>query len=154
MEILVKRIARRNLYTIGKLYIDGKYICDTIEDRDRGLSDAMTLSQIKSIKVANKTAIPTGTYKVTMNVKSPRFSQKTYYKNYCNGYLPRLLNVKGYEGILMHRGTDQDSSSGCLILGYNTVIGKVTDSQKAFETVYPMLKRAASRKENITITIK
>lgn len=154
MEILVRRIARRNLYTIGKLYIDGKYICDTIEDRDRGLSDAMPLSQIKKLKVQHKTAIPVGTYKVTMNVKSPRFSQKTYYKNYCDGYLPRLLNVKGFDGILMHRGTDQDSSSGCLILGYNTQVGKVTDSQKAFETVYAILKKANANKQSISITIK
>lgn len=154
MEILVKRIARRKLYTIGRLYIDGKYICDTIEDTDRGLSDKMSIDQIKKIKIKDQTAIPTGTYKLTMNVKSPRFSQKTYYKNYCNGYLPRLLNVKGYEGILIHRGTDQNSSSGCLILGYNTVVGKVTDSQKAFETVYPILKNAAASGKSISITIK
>lgn len=154
MNVLVKRIARRKLYTIGRLYIDGKYICDTIEDTDRGLSDNMSLAQIKKLKIKDQTAIPVGTYKLTMNVKSPRFSQKLYYKNYCNGYLPRLINVKGYEGILMHRGTDQNSSSGCLILGYNTVIGKVTDSQKAFETVYPILKKASDRGESISITIK
>lgn len=74
MEILIKRIARRKLYTIGRLYIDGKYICDTVEDTDRGLSDKMSIDQIKKIKIKDQTAIPTGTYKLTMNVKSPRFS--------------------------------------------------------------------------------
>lgn len=38
VNILVKRIAKRPTYTIGKLYIDGKYFCDTIEDKDRGLT--------------------------------------------------------------------------------------------------------------------
>lgn len=154
MEILLKRIAKRPQYTIGRIYVDGKYICDSIEDKDRGLTDNMTMSAIKKIKVKDQTAIPSGKYQVTINVKSPRFSTKDYYKKYCDGYLPRLLNVKGFDGILMHRGTDQNSSSGCIIVGYNTIVGKVTDSQKAFETLYPLLKSASSKKEKITITIE
>ena len=50
MNILVKRIAKRPTYTIGKLYIDGKYFCDTIEDKDRGLTQNMPLSEIKKKK--------------------------------------------------------------------------------------------------------
>lgn len=68
MKIVVKRIAKRNLYTIGKMYIDGVYVCDTIEDRDRGLTQNTPLSEIKKIKVPKETAIPTGTYRVTMKV--------------------------------------------------------------------------------------
>lgn len=154
MEIIVKRIAKRPLYTIGRVYIDGKYICDSIEDKDRGLTSTMSTKQIASIKVKSQTAIPTGTYDLTMKVKSPSFSKKQYYKTYCDGYLPRLLNVKGFEGILLHRGTDQDSSSGCIILGYNTIVGKVTDSKKAFEEVYQILKAASDKGEKITITIQ
>ena len=51
MIITVKRIAKRPTYTIGKLYIDGKYFCDTIEDKDRGLTQNMPLSEIKKKKV-------------------------------------------------------------------------------------------------------
>lgn len=154
MEIKIKRIAKRPLYTIGRVYINGQYVCDSIEDKDRGLTDSMTESQIKKIKIKDQTAIPTGTYNLTMKVKSVRFSQKDYYKKYCNGYLPRIENVKGFSGILMHRGTDQNSSSGCIILGYNTIVGKVTNSQKAFETVYRMLKSASDKGEKITIIIE
>lgn len=154
MEIILRRIAKKDKYTIGKVYINGAYICDSIEDKDRGLTDSMDLSQIKKIKVKDQTAIPAGTYQVTLNVKSPKFGAKEYYKKYCGGYLPRILNVKGFDGILMHRGTDQNSSSGCIILGYNTIVGKVTNSQKAFEQVYTMLKGASSRGEKINITIK
>jgi len=51
MKILLKRIAKRPTYTIGKLYIDDKYFCDTIEDKDRGITQDTPLEQIKKIKV-------------------------------------------------------------------------------------------------------
>lgn len=154
MKVTLKRIAKKDKYTIGKVYIDDQYICDSIEDKDRGLTDSMSLDQIKKIKVKDQTAIPSGTYDITMNVQSPSFVKKQYYKQYCNGKLPRILNVKGFDGILLHRGTDQNSSSGCIILGYNTIVGKVTNSQKAFEIVYTKLKAASNKGEKITITIK
>lgn len=108
MEILVKRIFRGSDYTIGHLYIDGEFVCDTIEDRDRMLDDSQTISYIARNKVYSKTAIPTGTYKLTLNIKSPKYSKKSYYAKFCNGYMPRILNVKGFDGILLH-GTDTAS---------------------------------------------
>ena len=145
MKVEIKRIAKKDKYTIGKVFIDGVYICDSIEDKDRGLTQNTPLVEIKKIKVPNQTAIPTGKYQVTLNVVSPSFSKKDYYKKFCNGYLLRILNVPGFDGILMHRGIDQDSSSGCIILGYNTIVGKVTNSQKAFEKVYHLLKKSTDK---------
>lgn len=153
MDILLKRIARKPYYTIGKLYINGTYFCDTIEDKDRGLKQTMSLAEIKKIKVASQTAIPTGTYTVTLKVQSPKFSLKPFYKSFCNGYVPRLLNVPGYEGILIHCGVNQNSSAGCLIVGKNTIVGQVTDSQNTFKKLYPILKQASTKGEKITITI-
>lgn len=153
MEILLRRIARKPAYTIGKLYINGKYFCDTIEDKDRGLKQSMPLSEIKKIKVYAQTAIPTGTYTVTMNVISPKFSLKTFYKNFCKGRMPRVLNVPGYEGILIHCGYNQNSSAGCIIVGKNTHIGCVTDSQNTFKKLYAELDKANNNKEKITLTI-
>jgi len=153
MEIKVQRIARKTLYTISRLFIDGIRIGDVIEDRDRGLTQSMSLDEIKRIKVMHQTAIPTGRYEVTLHICSPTFSKKAYYKQFCNGYLPRLLDVPGFDGILMHRGVDQNSSSGCLILGRNTVVGKVTDSQLIFERAYRLMKAASDRNEKIYLTI-
>ena len=149
MEILLKRIAKKNLYTIGKLYIDGVYFCDTIEDKDRGLSQSMSLEEIKKIKVPNETAIPTGTYNVTLNVVSPKFKDRAWAKPY-EGKVPRILNVPGFEGVLIHPGTDQNSTSGCIILGKNKIVGKVVESQATFKIF--MVKVAGQR--NITLTIK
>ena len=140
MELLLKRIARRQKYTIGKLYVDGVYFCDTIEDTDRGLTDSMSLNEIKKKKIMNETAIPSGRYEITLNVISPKFSKKSfYYTNANRGRVPRLLNVKGFEGILIHSGTDQDSSSGCLIVGENKIVGKVINSQATFIKLYKVL---------------
>lgn len=160
MKLLLERIYTNSSYTIGHLYVltengEKQYLMDTIEDADRGLDNSMSTSTIKSKKVYCKTAIPTGTYQITMWVKSPSFSKKTYYKNYCDGYLPRLVNVKGFDGILMHRGSNEDSSCGCLILGLNKIKGQVVNSQWAFETLMEKyLLPCKKRNENITITIK
>lgn len=110
----------------------------------------MSLADISRIKVYRQTAIPVGTYKVTMNVQSPKFAQKPYYKTFCDGYLPRVLNVPGFDGILIHCGVSADSSAGCLIVGYNTIKGRVTDSRKAWEELMGILRKA---KGDITITI-
>ena len=114
MKITLKRLkmSPKKTYTIGHLYIDGKYYCDTIEDIDRGLTQDMPLSEIMRKKVKHLTAIPKGTYQVTLKVKSPKFSIKPYYKNFCDGYVPRLLEVPGFDGILMHKGTTEKDSSG------------------------------------------
>lgn len=150
MEILLKRIAKRPKYTIGKLYVDGKYMCDTIEDTDRGLNDSMAVEDILKIKVYRETAIPMGKYEVTLNITSPSFYKKDYYRDFCGGKMPRLLNVKGFEGILIHRGTNQNSSAGCIIVGDNTIIGQVTNSTYRFEQLYKLLKTS---KDKIYITI-
>ena len=132
MKIELVRIANRPTYCIGKLYIDGVYQNDTLEDTDRGLDDSMTLAEIKRIKVYAQTAIPTGTYKVTMAIQSPKFSKYPFYKKLCDGYLPRLQKVKGYDGVLMHCGAKASNSAGCLLQGLNTIVGCLTNSQVVF----------------------
>lgn len=149
MKLTLKRIAKKNLYTIGKLYIDGKYFADTIEDKDRGLKQTMPLEEITSIKVKNETAIPTGTYSVNMNIVSPKFKDRAWAKPY-NGKIPRLINVPGFDGVLIHPGTDQNSTSGCVIIGQNKVVGKVINSQATFKRLMSILPT----KEPITLTIE
>ena len=160
MKLLLERIFTCSTYTIGKLYLikpDGttKYLMDTLEDADRGLDSSMDASTIQKKKVYCQTAIPTGTYKIVMHVQSPSFSQKEYYKKFCNGFLPRFVNVKGYDSILLHRGSNADHSCGCVILGKNTIKGMLTDSQWAFETLMnDYLLPCKKSGESITITVK
>lgn len=149
MKLKLHRTFKGETYTIGKLYIDGEYFCDTIEDKDRGLFQNMPLEQIKEKKIKYQTAIPTGTYKVTLSVQSPKFSQKEQY-NFCNGYLPRLIDVPGFEGILIHKGNTAEHSGGCILVGENKVKGKVINSTATFKKLYEVLKSAT---DEITIDI-
>lgn len=134
MEIKVRRIAKRQGYTIGRLYVDGKYFCDTLEDADRGLGSGMPLEKISRLKVYGQTAIPTGRYPVTLGVVSPRFKDRVWAKPY-GGKVPRLLNVPGFDGVLIHPGNDASDTSGCILVGRNTVVGKVTDSTATFHAL-------------------
>lgn len=153
MKLYMKRI-KRSTYCISHLYIDGVWFCDVCEDADRGLTQDMPLAEIKKRKVYSKTAIPTGTYKIAMNIVSPKFSQRAFYKTFCGGKLPRLLNVPGYEGVLIHIGNSATQSAGCLLVGENTQVGKVLNSTETFKKLYKKLKSASDRGEEITITIE
>jgi len=140
-------------YCISHVYINGKYSHDAIEDYDRGLDWSMAKEDIQAIKIYAKTAIPTGMYNVRMDIVSPKFSKKEYYANFCRGYLPRLENVKGYEGVLIHCGIDENSSAGCIIVGENKEVGKVINSKITFERIYNAFKEAHRKKEKITYII-
>jgi hypothetical protein len=154
MEVLVYRKYKKPDYTVGRMSIDGTFICNTMEDVDRGLDDGMPDWMIRNKKIPNVTAIPTGRYEVEMNVVSPRFSKYPFYMEVCQGKLPRLKNVKGFEGVLLHCGSDHSNSSGCILLGLNKQKGKLTDSKETFKKVYSLMKEAHDRGETIYITIE
>lgn len=134
MRITLIRIANRPTYCIGKLYVDGKYLCETIEDVDRGLDDKMTEEEILKVKVKDETAIPTGIYNVYLTY-SPKFKKQ----------MPIIANVKGFSGIRIHSGNTAKDSSGCLLVGKNTVVGKVTESRKWYNVLFRMLVATDSR---------
>lgn len=142
MELYLKRIARKAKYTIGHLYIDGKYFCDTIEDTDRGLKQTDAYASNKRKKVHGETAIPTGRYQVTLSVQSPRFKSKPAYQ-FCNGYLPRLINVPCFDGVLIHIGNYPKDTEGCILVGRNTIKGAVMESTETFKKLYSKLKSAS-----------
>ncbi len=153
MKITVERFAFKKNYTIGRLYLDGQRFCDTLEDYDRNLTSTMPLEDIKKIKVKDETAIPTGTYTVTLNEKSPRFGSRAQYA-FCNGKLPRLKNVPGYEGVLIHIGNKPSDTSGCILVGENKAVGQVLNSTNTFRNLYKKLSEANNRGEQILIEVK
>ena len=117
MKIKVDRIYKGESYTIGKMYLNGEYFCDTLEDA------------IRPVKIPNETAIPAGTYKVEVTY-SPRFKRN----------LPLLIDVPNYTGIRIHNGSNKDHTSGCILVGFNTAKGKLTDSRKTSDQLTNLLK--------------
>ena len=108
MKVEVKRIFKGSEYTIGKLYIDGHYLCDTLEDVVRPNGQ----------KIIGKTAIPAGKYKVKKTM-SPRFKI----------ILPEILNVPNFTGVRIHSGNTAKDTDGCLLLGLNKAKGQVLYSK-------------------------
>lgn len=141
MKLTLKRIALRPTYTIGKLYIDDVYFCDTIEDTVRDLNKNGKFDNGEK-KVHSKTAIPYGIYEIKWTY-SPRFKK----------YTPQLMNVPSFEGIRIHAGNTSADTEGCLILGKNKQVGKVLNSRDTINKFYPIIKNACSNGK-VTIEIK
>jgi hypothetical protein len=153
MELLLDRKHKLPGYSIGLLYIDGELFCNTLENTDRGLKQDMTLTEIAKLKKSGITAIPTGRYKILMNIISPKYKTKSAYQ-FCEGKLPRLFNVPGYSGILIHIGNYTKDTEGCILVGKNNVVGSVSNSTEYFLKLYSILKAAFNKNEEIIITIK
>lgn len=153
MKLALKRIALRDTYTIGRLYLNGTYFCDTLEDKVRDINKDGDLNDIGEGKVYGKTAIPYGRYEITMKVQSPKYSQRASYA-WCKGYLPRLLKVPHFEGILIHSGNDATHSAGCILVGENKIKGQVINSMATLKRLVPILKHASDNNEQIWITIE
>lgn len=134
MKLRVERLWKKDTYTIGRLYVDDKYFCNTLEDTVRDLS--------KEKKIPGKTAIPYGEYKVVFNW-STKFGRN----------LPRLLNVPAFEGILIHPGNTANDSAGCILVGKNTEVGRLTESRYTSDKLNVLIEDAQRKGENITIEI-
>lgn len=135
MKLELNRIAKKPFYTIGRLFVDGKYFCDTLEDRCRDLD--------REEKVMNETAIPEGTYEVVVNV-SAKFKRK----------LPLLLDVPHFSGIRIHRGNTDKDTSGCILVGENKEPGRVINSAGYELRLTEILEKAMLSGEKITIQVR
>lgn len=139
MNIKIIRTAKKNDYTIGHLYINGDYMCDTLEDKDRGLKQTDNIAYIKAKKIFGQTAIPTGIYKVTITY-SPKFKK----------YLPLINDVKGFTGIRIHSGNTANDTEGCILVGRNDYKAMVTHSKETLQELMDIINCG----EDITITIE
>ena len=132
MIIIIKRIFKGPDYTIGRLSIDGKYFCDTLEDTVRPAG----------VKIPGKTAIPAGKYKIKLT-ESLRFKK----------LMPRLENVPGFTGVLIHAGNTAEDTEGCILVGKNRVKGKVLDSRETFARLFKLLFVSERGGETLEIEI-
>ena len=138
MKIELIRIAFKDTYTIGKLYVDDTYFCDVLEDVDRGLDSSMSESEILEKKVKGQTAIPTGHYVINITY-SPKYKRM----------MPLLLNVKGFSRIRLHSGNCSKDTEGCLLVGKNKKIGMVLESPDTYQRLFKMMEG----QKDITIDI-
>lgn len=129
MKINVKRCIIEPDTTIGVLKLNNKFHCFTLEDG------------IREEKIMGKTAIPKGTYKISLTF-SNRFRK----------VLPLLENVPNFIGVRIHSGNTNADTEGCLLVG-ETIINNNTigDSKKAMDKLMLILK---SLQEEIVLEIE
>ena len=151
MEIILKRIAKRKDYTIGRLYIrteeveeyrtytNDEYFCDTLEPTWRDYANG-------AYKIKGKSAIPEGRYAVVITW-SPRF--KTW--------LPLLVGnqefSKKWQGIRIHAGNTAKDTQGCILVGKNREVGKVLDSRKWLYELKQKIVAAKDRDAPVWMTV-
>ncbi|MBQ0159889.1 MAG: hypothetical protein KBT28_04615 [Bacteroidales bacterium] len=142
MLIYVHRIAKKNSYTIGRLYVDGKKFCDTLEDKDRGLNQNLPLVTNQKLKVYGKTAIPMGRYLVSIH----RWSKYGI-------DVPLLKDVPAFTGILIHNGVNENNTEGCILVGENNIVGRLSNGKKYMVELTDMVKKAKARAERVEIVV-
>lgn len=142
MELVLTRATRTKRSTIGELTVDGKPECFILEDKDRGLQQGMPVSELMSLKIKTRTAIPAGRYEIVLSF-SDRFKRT----------LPLLLAVPGFEGIRIHSGNTAEHTEGCLLPGKTKSQDFVGSSKAAFTVLFDKI-RAAIEREKVFITVQ
>ncbi|WP_044003040.1 DUF5675 family protein [Hymenobacter swuensis] len=133
MHLTLKRTTFTTESTIGKLSIEGKFECYVLED---------VVRKPGAGKVWGKTAIPAGTYPVTIT-----------YSNRFRRLMPLLSGVKGFEGIRIHSGNTAADTEGCLLVGTSQAKDFVGNSRAAYAVLYNKLKTSIDAGDGVTITI-
>ena len=131
MKVVVERRWPKSEYTIGRVYINDTFYCNSMEDCDRGLQQWMSVAEIENAKIYGETAIPKGKYIVTMDY-SPKYKR----------VMPHVMNVKGFTGILIHSGNTAKDSLGCILLGKNDKPGWISNSRATCQKFEALLKEA------------
>ena len=143
MNIEVIRKYKKEGYTIGQMYIDGEPFCQTLEDKDRGLSKGMAAAKLKALKVYGETAIPTGTYQVGV----------VYWAKFKN-YYPIIYRVPAFTGIMIHGGASAKDTLGCILLGENKIKGGLVNSAKYVRELTNRIRAELQHGNLVKITIK
>lgn len=142
MKIDVIREKFANSFTRGRLFINGEYFCDTLEDTDRRLEKTDNLATIKARKVQGKTAIPAGDYKLILT-PSNRFKRD----------LPLILDVPAFEGVRIHSGNTAEDTEGCILVGKYNNKGMVLQSRDTFARLFAEICKALEAGEEISLKI-
>ncbi len=124
--------------TTGTITVDGIPECYSLEDVVRTAHG----EDISAVKVPGATAIPAGTYRVTLH-DSPRF-----------GRVPKLHDVPGFTDILIHAGNTAKDTKGCILVGLTRRPAALEQSRLALGQLVKKLEAAEEHGTPITLMIR
>ena len=157
MELTLKRIFKGPKYTIGHLFINGVYECDTLEPPYMGTKQTDSIDSIRNTKNGN-TAIPSGVYNINMDIISLKFKDRSWAKPF-GGKLPTIEDVPAFDRVLIHVGNiasqfGKSDTQACILVGENKIKGRVINSTACFYELMPILLKAKLNGERISIKIE
>jgi hypothetical protein len=135
MKIKVDRTVFTEMSTISPVSVDGKFFCYSLEDKDRRL-------ELGNKKVYGKTAIPRGSYHVTIT-----------WSNHFQKYLPLILGVPGFDGVRIHAGNKAEDTEGCLLVGESYSTDMIYDSRSAFNRLFDLIEESLNKGEPVELEI-
>lgn len=156
MKIEVKRIIATPNETIGEMYIDDKFQCFTLEDENRDLNHNGKFDPTEK-KVMSETRIPCGTYEITKRgVGRIKEALCKIWPGIVK-YSLWIRNVPDFEYILIHPGTTDKDTAGCILVGqfYGRKNGKLqlNNSRLAYIALHKKVAIALDKGEKVTITL-
>lgn len=144
MILTLKEIGSTPNSTGSQLFMDGKPFCFVVEDGFRAK------------KVKHETRIPAGRYRIEARKEGSFF--RKYSKQFGHAFVPHLLDVPGFEFILIHIGNTIKDTSGCILV--NRFLGLGTDnnycgsdSTSVYKLLYSLMAAALERGEEIWIEV-
>jgi hypothetical protein len=138
MNLKLDRRWKEKDCTIGVLSVDGSMDLFTLEDTEREIEGRHVLEW----KVPGKTAIPRRNYKVEITY-SPRFKR----------HMPEVMNVPGFTGVRFHPGNRAKDTEGCILVGMSKGADHITESRKAYDSLYIRIAEALERGETVNLEI-
>jgi hypothetical protein len=146
MELGVFRKYFNENYTIGKFFIDSRYLCDTLEDKVRDLQDKNHDGDFNDPgegKVYGQTAIPCGRYSVSI-----------VWWNKHQKFVAGINGVPGFTSILIHAVATAKDTEGCIGVGENKAKGRLVNGPYYSGLITDMVSKAIDAGERVFITIK
>ena len=151
MKLQVLRFSSESDSTSGLLCdsTDGvKFLAYTLED------------EYRKHKNSKETRIPAGTY--TIKLRNEGGFHQRYTKKYPSIHrgMLHIIDVPGFEYILIHTGNTDEHTAGCLLVGdsqENNVIikdGFIGKSTNAYKRIYKDISSAIINNKEVTITYK
>lgn len=131
MNLLLQRLPSDAHRTHGDLYIDGQWACYTLED------------PVREVKIKGETAIPAGTYRITME-HSPRFGPSTL----------TVKEVPGFTGVRIHAGNTEAHTKGCPLVGQVRAEASILQSRAALAELKEEVAAALQAGEQVWLEIK